>query len=107
EHKLTFEISARFEKTKSWSRRRLETPYTLRHEQLHFDIAEVVSRIFRMEVENTIFTKDYKNETINIFDKYMKYLQKLQQKYDDETQHSRNKARQKEWERFIDKELKK
>ncbi len=106
-YKMTFEVSSRFDKTKSWSKKYLESGYTLKHEQLHFDIAELVSRIFRREVENKTYSKDYKNETISIFNKYMQYLQKLQQKYDEETEHSRNKRKQKEWESFIRKELEK
>ncbi|GEO10805.1 DUF922 domain-containing protein [Segetibacter aerophilus] len=102
---VSFEINAAFDKTKSWSKRSEQTVNTLKHEQLHFDICEVVSREFRKEAEQTVYTKNYKNEITRIFNRYTRELQKLQKKYDDQTRHSKNKTKQKEWENLIHQEL--
>ncbi len=103
--KIKFQINSKFDRTKSWSRSKLQTADVLKHEQLHFDISEIVSREFKKEAENSTYSKNYKNEIIDIFNRYTKYLEKLQKKYDDQTMHSKNKPRQKEWENLIRREL--
>lgn len=103
--RVSFDIKAAFDKTKSWSKETLRSANTLRHEQLHFDICEVVGRQFEKEAEETVYSKNYKNEITRIFNRYTLYLQKLQKKYDDQTRHSNNKLKQKEWENLIHKEL--
>jgi hypothetical protein len=103
--KIKFEIQSKFDKTKSWSRARYRTSNILEHEQLHFDISEVVKREFKKEAEKTVFSKNYKNEIIRIFNRYDKYLQKLQQKYDEQTKHSNDRVKQKKWKNLIYQEL--
>jgi hypothetical protein len=102
---VKFEIHAAFERTKSWSKTAEHTANTLKHEQLHFDICEVVSREFKKDAERTAYTRNYKNEIIKIFNRYTQELQKLQKKYDDQTMHSKNRLKQKEWENLIYQEL--
>ncbi len=102
---LTFSIYPRFDRTKSWSKSKWRTATILKHEQLHFDIAELVSRAFKIEAEQTVYSKDYKNEINRIFNRYTNYLQKFQRKYDDQTLHSNNTIKQKEWEKLILQEL--
>jgi hypothetical protein len=104
-YKITFEIFSRFDKTRSWSKSYLQTQGMLKHEQLHFDISEIVRRDFQKEVETRTFTKDYKNEIAEIFNRHTERLQQLQQRYDEQTMHSKNKVKQKEWENLINKEL--
>jgi hypothetical protein len=103
--KVSFDIDAAFDKTKSWSKKSQRSAGTLRHEQLHFDICEVVGRQFKKEAEKTVYSKNFKNEIIRIFNRYTRYLQKFQKKYDDQTRHSNNKLKQKEWENLIRHEL--
>ena len=103
--KVKFEIDTRFDKTKSWSRRHQQSDYILKHEQLHFDICELVKRQFKKEVETTTFSSRYKSEIKEIFDKYSSFLQSLQQKYDEQTMHSKNKQKQRSWDNFIKQEL--
>lgn len=104
-YKIRFEIYSGFDKTKSWSKKRLETPHMLQHEQLHFDICGLVSREFRKEAEHRSYSKNFKNEINGLFNKYSQSLQKLQQKYDEQTQHSENIVKQQEWENLVYKEL--
>ena len=103
--KIKFEINSKFDKTKSWSRKQLRTADVLRHEQLHFDISELVARQFRKEAESSSYSKHYKIEIAAVFNRYTAYLERLQKKYDIQTEHSKNKLRQKEWENIIHREL--
>lgn len=102
---IRFTIYSGFDKTKSWRRTRLLTMQMLKHEQLHFDIAELVSRAFKNEAEHTVYTENYKNEISRIFNRYTLFMQKLQRKYDVQTMHSNNKEKQKDWENLIRQEL--
>lgn len=104
-YKIRFTIHARFDRTKSWSKSGVQTAAILKHEQLHFDIAELVTRAFKKEAENTVYSKHYKNEISGIFKRYTNYLQKLQRKYDVQTMHSKNKVKQKDWEKLMHQEL--
>jgi hypothetical protein len=104
---VTFEIDTRFDKTKSWSKSHQRTNHILKHEQLHFDICELIKRKFKKEAESTAFTSNYKIEIQNMFHKYSDWIHHLQQKYDEQTLHSANKVNQKNWENFIQQELSK
>lgn len=104
-YKIRFEIFATFDKTKSWSKRRLQTESMLKHEQLHFDIGGLVAREFKKDAENRGYSRNYRNEIVEMFNRYLKSLQKLQQKYDDQTNHSKNKMKQKEWGNLVGQEL--
>lgn len=104
-YKIRFTIYAGFDRTKSWSKSGSRTAAILKHEQLHFDIAELVSRAFKKEAEQTVYSKNYKNEISRIFSRYTNYLQKLQRKYDVQTMHSNNNSKQKDWEQLIHREL--
>jgi hypothetical protein len=104
-YKINFQVYSSFNKIKSWSKGRLRTEWMLRHEQLHFDIGGLVSREFKKEAERRSYGKNYKNEIRRIFNRYTLNLQKLQQKYDEQTQHSENKMKQKEWENLVHQEL--
>jgi hypothetical protein len=102
---VRFEIDSRFDKSRSWSKRNLRTAKMLRHEQLHFDICELFSRKFKKEAENKVYDKNYRNEISSLFNRYTDELQKMQHKYDGETMHSTNKAKQKIWEELIHQQL--
>lgn len=102
---IKFEIYSTFDRNKSWSKRDLQTKSMLKHEQLHFDIAALVSREFKKDAENRSYSKNYKNEVVALFNRYSTSLQKLQQKYDAQTSHGKNKFKQKEWENLVHQEL--
>ncbi|MDQ6815723.1 MAG: hypothetical protein M3040_18485 [Bacteroidota bacterium] len=106
-YKIKFTTEATFDRTRSWSKKNSHTPVILKHEQLHFDIAELVARAFKREAEHSVYSKYYKNEIGRIFDKYSLTLQQLQRKYDLQSMHSNNKAKQNDWQRIIHEELQK
>lgn len=77
-----------FESNKSWVRNRNER--VLRHEQLHFDIAEIYARKL--------------TATMNP-DSLWKECYKIQNLYDNETNHSIDSVAQGRWERKINQQI--
>lgn len=79
--------------------------HILKHEQVHFDIAELFARKIRLKIKQLNkqeFNMDkYNSEIENIYNEYSDY----QIKYDKETLHSLITEKQIEWENKIAKEL--
>lgn len=91
----------------SWVKPQGKNERILKHEQIHFDIAELFARKLRQEILNQKFGKTsvsdiLKTIAINNTKNYDAY----QDKYDAETNHSKILSKQKEWEKRITNELK-
>jgi hypothetical protein len=102
---LMFYVEAIFSKSKSYMKD--DSPYILKHEQIHFDITELYARKFRQAIIDKDFTK-VKNisETMQkIANKIVKEWQKEENKYDNDTEHGFNAAKQKLWNEKIEKRL--
>jgi hypothetical protein len=97
ESKLVIQMG--FDTKKSWVKPKMATDKLLIHEQGHFDIFEIYTRIFvkKLEEENALSGPKYGDKVKKIFDKNFKELMKLQEKYDKETNHSKNEEKQLEW----------
>jgi hypothetical protein len=101
------DVKTYFVRNKSWTKNK-ESENLLRHEQVHFDIAEVIARKIRKaysEYESTDLeeTQTYLQETYNeyygpVWDSY--------NQYDEDTNHGLVKEEQTRWEKKIEKELK-
>ena len=102
-----FEVNATFNRNTSWYRREAQSTSLLKHEQLHFDIAELFAKKLKAEFENFSYTANFKNEIAEIFDKKKLQYHLMQEKYDIETSHSLNSEKQRQWEFAIREELKK
>ena len=80
-------------------------PSTLAHEQLHFDITELVAR--RLAVEMAAIEgrgdlrqdarADLERQIRQRFDEGMREFSELQERYDEETEHGMRKKAQKKW----------
>jgi len=104
--KLNFKITCRFSKTKSWGKHK--TDYILQHEQGHFDITEIFARKLAKELLAYKFKrKTFEEDIAGIYNRVMQEKEKFQDEYDDKTDYSRNKNRQAEWLKKIEKELEK
>lgn len=115
--KLEFSVKAYFDPSKSWVRPEMKSDEVLRHEQLHFDLAELYARTFRGEMSEfkvpcgrTTPTQDTinaetKSRIERLFDKRLKALFNEQNRYDSETANGRDITRQKEWEESVKKRL--
>src|SRR6476659_8430547 len=87
---LTYTITCRFSKTNSWGRHK--TDYILKHEQGHFDITELFARKLAKELREYKFNPHkYQDDVGKIYKKLMDEKEEYQNKYDKETDLSRNK----------------
>ena len=103
--KVTYRIDCRFEKNKSWGL--VKNDWILRHEQGHFDIAEIFARrLNRLTSEYQFNRTSFQKDIDGIYRSVVDEKEKFQQHYDDETDYSRNKTNQEEWFKKIEAELK-
>lgn len=103
---LDFKVNAHFYPNRSWYKPGLCDDLTLSHEQLHFDIAELFARKMRNKLERTSFSDDVRGEIREIYKDILKELGEFQERYDWETNFSRNRGKQLEWNGKIAKALK-
>jgi len=94
---LDYEVNAYFYPNESWYRPELCDGNTLAHEQLHFDISELFARKMRNRLDRTSFSDDVKAEVRKIYSDILAELKDFQAKYDMETNYSRNREKQAEW----------
>lgn len=99
--KLTYQITCKFSKHKSWGL--VKTPYILAHEQGHFDITEIFARKLYQALNDYQLNRPTFQADINtIYETVIKAKEAFQAAYDRETDHSRNKPKQTEWLERID-----
>ena len=99
-----FKIKSSFSQTNSWGLNK--TNYILRHEQGHFDIAEIFARKLYQQMKQYKYNnKTGKEDTQKLYNTIVDEKAKMQDDYDVETNHSINKEKQKEWLKKIEKML--
>lgn len=103
---VRIEVKSVFNQEKSWKSKENATDYILKHEQNHFDIAEIFARKIRKMVQEKIRTS---GEYDRYFKKYYSDLYKeylaFQEKYDYETHHGINKDIQEKYNQLIENQL--
>ena len=105
---VNYNVNCFFVANKSWVKRRyLGDKELLKHEQLHFDITELFTRKFRATLSKMTFTDNVKAEIKAVYKRITNEKVSFQEKYDLETDHSKNEAAQKRWQLNIDLELQK
>ena len=97
EIKIDFKVQSFFYPTKSWYKPKVCNEVTLLHEQLHFDITELYARKLRERLANATFSKNVKEEVRKIYKTTLRQLNDFQNKYDSETNYSRNLPVQERW----------
>jgi hypothetical protein len=110
---IIIDVTNFFNVNLSWSiskSKKQNSQWLLEHEQLHFDISELVARKIRKEF--TEYKSSNLNETNNylhgVYDRYIDTIWlEVNSAYDSETDHGTIRNKQKEWEEKIGKELKK
>jgi hypothetical protein len=101
---FSYRIQCRFSLSKSWGRSK--TDFILKHEQGHFDIAEIFARKLNQRMTHYKFNQaTYKTDLKDIYDGITKEKEDFQDLYDRETDHSRKKEQQLEWLKKIEKML--
>jgi len=102
---VTYAIDCRFEKNKSWGL--VKNDWILKHEQGHFDIAEIFARKLNKDISEYEFNRtSFQKDLDGIYRSVVDEKEKFQQQYDDETDYSRNKTKQEEWMKKIESDLK-
>ncbi len=99
---IHLEISAKFIRSKSWTKNK-QSVDLLKHEQLHFDITEYHTRLFRKAILRYRFSSFDKvgNEVTTLFKKFHKKSRTMQSQDDKESDHSRNKKGQQKWNKKV------
>jgi Bacterial protein of unknown function (DUF922) len=76
----------------------VNSEYILRHEQIHFDIAWYHYQLFLKEIRATEFTiQNYNTICRQKFKAYLANTKVMQDEYDEQTNHSIDEAKQKDW----------
>jgi hypothetical protein len=87
-----------FLKKVSWQQPQHATSYALRHEQVHFDISELFARKLRQAYSYYHYNKETVQEDVaDIFMTICAEKTAFNRQYDEETCHSLNKDKQREW----------
>ncbi len=89
----------------SWFLDKGKTDYVLRHEQIHFDITEIYSRMLRKAFVDANITTMNSSKAISIFENIKEQWEGRQNKYDNETKHGKKKETQEKWEAIVELEL--
>ena len=103
---VNFKIDTYFYPNKSWYQPDLCDKVILSHEQLHFDISELYARKLRERLDAATFTpKNVKSKVRAIYRKINEELSEYQNRYDAETNFSRDREQQTIWNEKIAKAL--
>ncbi len=96
---LRFIIETVFYPKSSWQKKKLVNDHILKHEQGHFDLTEYYSRLLRKDIAAIEFKKvsTIDAQVTKLFNKYSNQAEKMQDKYDKETNHSIDKEEQAKW----------
>jgi hypothetical protein len=104
--KLNVTVYNNFYTNKSWVRADARIPSILDHEQGHFDLCEIYTRLLRTRMENfNSNVPDVKQSLMNIYAEVSSMYEARQQAYEQETTHGTNTPQQKRWQQVIEKEL--
>lgn len=99
-----FLVFAVMDPNASWKHVNMDNAAGLKHEQTHFDIAEVFARIMRSRLKSHRHSKADKYEVIS---QVYKEYRDAQERYDQETRHGLDGGLQQQWERSIASDLEK
>lgn len=107
---LRFHVKLLMDRDLSWmDRKRISSPEMmaeiLKHEQGHYNIAYLEQQELLRTVSHTVFHADYQREAQYIFDRISSKYKQLNAEYDDDTQHSANRAEQRKWDARLAKAL--
>lgn len=105
---LQFEVIATLDTAKSYFdfNRKFKDERLLAHEQGHADILIIYARKLKKALDEGIFLKtNYRLKTKELFDVIFSEMNSENEKYDLETNHSRNRAIQDTWNLYFKTEL--
>lgn len=90
-----------------WATPLVKNDWGLNHEQRHFDIVKLIAERFKAKIKaKKLPIVDYSGLIATEYIHSFREMNRMQDQYDQETQHSRNAAAQERWNHQIDAELK-
>lgn len=105
--KMKVEVGSTFDPQKSWMAATSRTPYILNHEQRHFDITEIFTRLMRRRMNAEIRTpEELKSKFRPVWNEVYRQYEKFQEDYDARTRHGLNEEVQQNYNTLIDSMLK-
>ena len=102
---LQYEVESYVQPFSSWVDEKEKDAELLVHEQLHFDITELFARKFRKRLEEYKFGRNIRKAMNRIHGDIELERNKMQNDYDNETEHSKNVEKQLFWEEKVAKQL--
>ncbi len=102
---LNITVHSNFYPESSWVSPEEASAYILAHEQAHFDISEIHARILRKKISETTFSKKIKKELTSLYNEVDKKRIAMQRLFDKESDHSKIKEKEYEWEAYIKQQL--
>ena len=102
-----YTVDSHFYPNKSWYDPALANDHILQHERLHFDITELYVRQLRKHLETLELSEHIQRDIKRLHDDANQQLAQMQNRYDKETDHSRNDSIQAKWQVFVANELNK
>lgn len=100
-YKFAFFVKCVMAKKQSWVHPDYKTPELLKHEQLHFDIAEYFARQLLLALQNGTYSSNYREEMNAIRHKITVQRTAMQDLYDEQTKHSTNIKMQAKWNSYV------
>jgi hypothetical protein len=100
-----YSIESNFYPKLSWYKNGQVSDYILKHEQTHFDISELHTRIFRKRMEASSFSENIKAEVGMLYEKTETERKEMQKRYDAETNHSQEIEIEHQWRAFVAEQL--
>lgn len=102
---LRFKVVAVMDKDESWIKEGFRRPHILKHEQGHFDIAQIFAR----KLEAVLKKRSYRSTDVEVltelYDDFLNQMNQVQVRYDEETRGGWDPVAQSKWRRFIEEEL--
>ncbi|MBP2830610.1 DUF922 domain-containing protein [Aquimarina sp. U1-2] len=98
---LNYQVDSFCYPSLSWVKRGQMSDHLLMHEQLHFDISELHARIMRKRLKEYKAGQNIRRDLNKMYKLVERMRINMQERYDEETDHSRNKVNQEKWERKI------
>jgi len=105
-NRVYFNVACYFERDRSWTINH-QNSYLLAHEQLHFDIAELYARKMRKRLRELsgVNQRNLESRVRQIYREVNREHNAFQDRYDRETDHSKNREKQAVWEAKVKRML--
>lgn len=102
---LRFKVVAVMDKDESWIKEGFRKPHILKHEQGHFDIAQIFARKLEAVLKKRFYSPTDVRLLSDLYDDFLNQMNEVQVRYDQETRGGWDPVAQSKWRRYIEEEL--